>query len=362
MSTEDENPENIETENTETVDDPGEVGEESAELKEAAGEGSNMMAAEGAEMAAPSDVDHEEEPGDDVSEDSDEDAALDEQNTSNVTQLFPEDEAPHIRMLEALLFAAAEPLTVKSLEERLPAGLDVKDLINKLRAQYDKRGVNLVCVGGRWAFRTAPDLAFLMEKEAVEQKRLSRAAIETLAIIAYHQPVTRAEIEDIRGVSVSKGTVDVLMEVGWIRPRGRKRTPGRPMLYGTSDSFAEHFGLENIKDLPGLSELKDAGLLSSNLPPDFRVPEPKEPSAEELAEEKESMLDQEDEILDDNLNLNLDVVEESADTEEGGDPTAHDGDNDKVSFATEGSIAAQIQNLEAEFGSDTPPDPDLKSA
>ena len=361
MSNEDENPENTEAENSETVDAADETQIVSADQEELAGEVLDVMAAGETEIEASSESEHDEAQGDDVSDDMEEEAASDDENTSNVTQLFPEDEAPHIRMLEALLFAASEPLTIKSLQDRLPAGLDVKDLINKLRAQYDKRGVNLICVGGRWAFRTAPDLAFLMEKEAVEQKRLSRAAIETLAIIAYHQPVTRAEIEDIRGVSVSKGTVDVLLEVGWIRPRGRKKTPGRPLLYGTSDSFSEHFGLENIKDLPGLSELKDAGLLSSNLPPDFKVPEPKEPSAEELADEEESMLGQKDEILNDNLNLDLDVGGEDGGSDEGNGPTA-DGNNDEVSFANEGTIAAQIQNLEAEFGAEPPPDPDLKTA
>jgi segregation and condensation protein B len=194
---------------------------------------------------------------------------------SNVTPLF-KGEGPHLRMLEALLFAAGEPLDEESLATRLPSGVDVGVLLEQLQAVYDKRGVNLIQVGGRWTFRTAPDLAFLMQREAVEQRRLSRAGIETLAIIAYHQPVTRAEIEEIRGVSVSKGTLDVLMEVGWIRPRGRRRTPGRPVTYGTSAAFMDHFGLAAIGDLPGLEELKAAGLLDANLPPDFSIPTPDE--------------------------------------------------------------------------------------
>ena len=202
-----------------------------------------------------------------------------------------EEDSQHLRMLEALLFAAKEPLDISILQDRLPEGVDVDALLELLGEEYEHRGVHLMCVGGRWCFRTAPDLAFLMEKERVEQRRLSRAAIETLAIIAYHQPVTRAEIEEVRGVAVSKGTIDLLLEVGWIRLRGRRKTPGRPVTYGTTDDFLEHFGLEAVTDLPGLDELKAAGLLDGRLPPDFAVPAPK-PASEE---EDQSLLDEEEE-------------------------------------------------------------------
>ena len=180
----------------------------------------------------------------------------------------------HLRMLEAILFAAAEPLSAKALATSLPQGADVPGLLTELQTSYEKRGVNLVCVAEKWQFRTAPDLAFLLRKEMPEQKRLSRAAIETLAIVAYHQPVTRAEIEDIRGVAVSKGTVDALMEVGWVKIRGRKRTPGRPVTYGTTDEFLVHFGLENVGHLPGTDELKAAGFLDALPPQGFDVPSP----------------------------------------------------------------------------------------
>jgi len=180
----------------------------------------------------------------------------------------------HLRMLEAVLFAASEPLSEKQLAQSLPQGADLVLLLSELQRIYEQRGVNLVCVAEKWQFRTAPDLAFLLRKEQPEQKRLSRAAIETLAIVAYHQPVTRAEIEDIRGVAVSKGTVDALMEVGWVKIRGRKRTPGRPVTYGTTDAFLVHFGLENIGHLPGTDELKAAGFLDALPPQGFDVPNP----------------------------------------------------------------------------------------
>jgi segregation and condensation protein B len=180
----------------------------------------------------------------------------------------------HLRMTEALLFASGEPLDEKALAFALPDGTDVKALLAELQRIYEHRGVNLVCVAGKWQFRTAPDLAFLLRKERPEQRRLSRAAIETLAIIAYHQPVTRAEIEDIRGVMVSKGTVDALMEVGWVKIRGRKRTPGRPVTYGTTESFLVHFGLESVSHLPGQDELKAAGFLEALPPSGFDVPNP----------------------------------------------------------------------------------------
>jgi segregation and condensation protein B len=184
-----------------------------------------------------------------------------------------------LRFLEALLFAAAAPLDEDALLARLPEGVDLASLMRTLQAEYASRGVNLVRVAGKWSFRTAKDLAWLMAREAIEQKKLSRAATETLAIIAYHQPVTRAEIEDIRGVSASKGTLDVLLETGWIRPRGRRKTPGRPITFGTTEAFLSHFGLESIGDLPGLEELRTAGLMDGQLPAGFAVPVPSDEPA-----------------------------------------------------------------------------------
>jgi len=168
-----------------------------------------------------------------------------------------------IRIVEALLFASDKPLSSIALAECLPEGANVDHLLAEIQQQYQNRGVNLVEVAGKWMFQTAPDLAFLLRKEVEEEKRLSRAAVETLAIISYHQPVTRAEVEEVRGVSLSKGILDVLMEAQWVRPMGRRRTPGRPMTYGTTDHFLLHFGLNTIKDLPGLAELKAAGFLDN---------------------------------------------------------------------------------------------------
>jgi len=165
-------------------------------------------------------------------------------------------------------------LDAKTLATSLPEGAEVSVLLAELERIYQGRGVNLVCVAGKWQFRTAPDLAFLLRKEQPEQRRLSRAAIETLAIIAYHQPVTRAEIEDIRGVMLSKGTLDVLMEVGWVKIRGRKRTPGRPVTFGTTEAFLVQFGLESVNHLPGVDELKAAGFLEAIPPSGFDVPNP----------------------------------------------------------------------------------------
>jgi len=160
------------------------------------------------------------------------------------------------------------------LAARLPAGIDVRALLVRLQKDYEPRGVNLVRVGGKWSLRTASDLAWLLTRESVVTRKLSRAAIETLAIVAYHQPVTRAEIEEIRGVTTSKGSVDVLLETGWIRPRGRRKSPGRPVTYGTSEAFLSHFGLDAVGDLPGLEELKGSGLFDGRLPPGFTVPMP----------------------------------------------------------------------------------------
>ena len=182
--------------------------------------------------------------------------------------------ARHLRVLEALLFASPEPLSVAQIQPFLNPKAQTLDLLNQLAEIYQNRGVNLVVRGDRWAFRTAPDLGFLLRREEKETRNLSRAALETLAIIAYHQPVTRAEIEQIRGVSAGKGTLDLLMEAGWIHMRGRRRTPGRPVTYGTTPEFLDHFSLQSLSDLPGLEELKGAGLLSNRLPPDMQIPLP----------------------------------------------------------------------------------------
>jgi segregation and condensation protein B len=198
-----------------------------------------------------------------------------------------EERAEELRILEALLFAAEEPLDEKVLAARLPAGVDVRALLARLQADYASRGVNLVRVGGKWSLRTASDLAWLLTRETVVSRKLSRAAIETLAIVAYHQPVTRAEIEEIRGVTTSKGTLDVLLETGWIRLRGRRKAPGRPVTYGTTEAFLSHFGLDALGDLPGLDELKGAGLIEGTLPSGFAVPVPSDDPA--LREDEEPL-------------------------------------------------------------------------
>src|SRR5436305_15174877 len=187
--------------------------------------------------------------------------------------------AEELRLLEAMLFASAEPLDEKSLAERLPQDIDVHTALLRLQEDYATRGVNLVRIGGKWTFRTASDLSWLLSKETVEPRKLSRAAIETLAIIAYHQPVTRAEIEEIRGVSTSKGSIDVLFETGWIRPRGRRKAPGRPVTYGTTGTFLSHFRLDAVDDLPGRDDLKWAGSLTGRRASGFRVPSPSDDPA-----------------------------------------------------------------------------------
>ncbi len=195
-------------------------------------------------------------------------ANVTDETESDAASLF---EAPPMgeqeRMVEAVLFASAAPVSVRELEARMPHGCDASEALLRLRKRYEGRGVRVVRVGETWAIRTAPDLGFLMQKETVETRKLSRAAIETLAIIAYHQPVTRAEIEEIRGVSVSRGTVDQLLELEWVRLGRRKMTPGRPVTFVVTAEFLDHFGLENARDLPGLKELRAAGLLENRPPP-----------------------------------------------------------------------------------------------
>lgn len=225
---------------------------------------------------------HEENETDIVNEDTQETgeteveaAAPAEETAEPAIEWSQEELAAHARMAEALLFAAAEPLDEKTIADRLPEGADINAIVERLTADYEHRGVNLRKIDKSWRFTTAPDIAYILEKEKVTPRKLSRAAMETLAIIAYHQPCTRADIEDVRGVQVAKGSLDQLLEIGWVRLAGkRKDVPGRPTLYRTTQSFLEHFTLESVQDLPGLSDLKAAGLLDARLPPGFSVPNP----------------------------------------------------------------------------------------
>ncbi|MBI1384454.1 MAG: SMC-Scp complex subunit ScpB [Rhizobiales bacterium] len=240
-----------------------------------------------------------------------------ERKGSGVVSLLPAPEDREaLRALEALIFASSEPVDEATLARQLDPDCNVPELLAGLQRLYEPRGVNLVKRGRGWAFRTAPDLAHLMVRHTVEQRRLSRAALETLAIIAYHQPVTRAEVEEIRGHATSKGTLDVLLELDWVRMRGRRRAPGRPVTYGTTERFLDQFALESLKDLPGLNELKGAGLLDSRLPPGFTVPEP---------DGLEGLADNEDPLEDDGIGepeLELDPIGDDDEAE----PEAEDGD------------------------------------
>lgn len=218
-----------------------------------------------------------------------------------------------LRLLEAMLFAAADPLDEATLKRALPDGVDVKFSLGLLQAEYATRGVNLVRVGKKWTFRTAGDLSWLLTKQTVETRKLSRAAIETMAIVAYHQPVTRAEIEEIRGVQTATGTLDVLLKTGWIRPRGRRKAPGRPITYGTTEHFLSHFGLEEVGDLPGLDELKGAGLLEGNMPDGFGVPMPSDDS---------SLRDDEEPLEPGDLELDLGLAPPEGQTEQA-EPSDH---------------------------------------
>ena len=259
-----------------------------------------------------------------------------------IAELFDMDENPfaaaaefaeHVRMAEALLFAAMEPLDEATIADRLPDGAQVKDILEALQKQYESRGVTLNKSGRKWQFVTAPDVAHVLQREQVQPKKLTRAALETLAIIAYHQPCTRAEIEEVRGVAVSKGSLDTLMEIGWIRLRGRKEdTPGRPLLYGTSQEFLENFGLASVSHLPGMADLKAAGLLDARLPPDFVVPTPKDgdemeqeeneaPETDFVQDYHEGREDEEDEAVDE-----CETAEE--DTLDAEDPRVFAADDD----------------------------------
>ena len=205
-----------------------------------------------------------------------------------VIEWSDEEIVEHVRMTEALLFAAAEPLDERTITSRLPHGADMALIMDRLVEDYSARGVQVQKIDKKWRFVTAGDVAHVLEIEQVSPRKLSRAALETLAIIAYHQPCTRADIEDVRGVQVSKGSLDQLLEIGWVRMRGKRRdVPGRPTLYGTSEDFLEHFGLETVTDLPGLADLKAAGLLDARLPPGFSVPSPLDADGVDEDEEAE---------------------------------------------------------------------------
>ena len=237
--------------------------------------------------------------------------------SDNVTIHPRADRSHHLRIIEALLFAASEPLSTEQLSAALPEGADLVALLADLKANYANRGVNVVQVSGKWALRTAADLSFLLRREAVEQKRLSKAALETLAIIAYHQPVTRAEIEETRGVAISKGTLDILLEIGWVRMRGRRRTPGRPVTYGTTPAFLSHFGLNEIGDLPGMQELRGAGLLDATMPSGFDMPVPR--MSDELTPDEDPL------DGDEQMPLEMHLPEE---TEEGQAPENTSGESE----------------------------------
>ncbi len=228
-----------------------------------------------------------------------------------------------MRIVEAVLFASAASLHESRIAQHLPEGADLPAILAQLEAEYATRGVNLKKAAGRWMFRTADDLGHLLVKEVEETRRLSKAAQETLAIVAYHQPVTRAEIEEIRGVSTSSGTLDILLETGWVRMRGRRRAPGRPVTYGTTDAFLEHFGLEAIRDLPGLGELKGSGLLDPTMPTDFDMPQPTD-VADLLPDE----LPLEDDTDDDATDTDLfeDDADDAAPTSPTGDAAPGDDD------------------------------------
>ncbi len=245
----------------------------------------------------------------------------------------PETRPEVLRLLEALLFAAAEPLDEATLGKQLPNDVNVKEMLALLQAEYATRGVNLVRIGKKWSFRTAGDLSWLMTRHTVESRKLSRAAVETLAIIAYHQPVTRAEIEEIRGVQTTGGTLDLLLKTGWIRPRGRRKVPGRPITYGTTDTFLSHFGLEEVSDLPGLEELKGAGLIEGSLPTGFAVPVPTDDS---------TLRDDEDPLEPGDLDL---ALTSSGEPEAEGAATAEAADAEAVEVEV---VEAELVEVEIE--------------
>ena len=271
-------------------------------------------------------------------------ASLAEQRVIELEDMPTEPEAQarpeELRLLEALLFASAEPLDQAALAKRMPEGVDIKAALLQLQADYAPRGVNLVRVSNKWSFRTAGDLAWMMTRESTETRKLSRAAIEMLAIIAYHQPVTRAEIEEIRGVVTSKGTLDVLLETGWVKPRGRRKTPGRPLTFGTTDAFLAQFSLESLNDLPGLEELKGTGLLDSRLPTGFSVPVPSDDPA---------LREDEDPLEPGDLDLALvpvpDAEPEAAETGEATEAAVQDAAPSETAAEAEAEAGAVVETV-----------------
>ena len=236
----------------------------------------------------------------------------------NIELVSAREHAEALRIAEALLFASPEPLGEEELAARLPPKAKIQRVLSDLARSYAGRGVNLVQISGKWAFRTAKDLSHLLAREVVEPRKLSRPALETLAIIAYHQPVTRAEIEEIRGVSTSKGTLDLLIEAGWVRLRGRRRAPGRPVTYGTTPTFLDHFNLDQIDDLPGLDELKGSGFIEGRIPPGLSIPSPSDDAA---------LRDDEEALDDGDLYMPLPLESEDAATEPSDGP---EDDDDEV--------------------------------
>ena len=244
------------------------------------------------------------------------------------------------RIIEALLFAAAQPLTETELASRLPRGVDLQAVLARLVADYRGRGVVPSKSSNGWLFHTAEDLGFLLARETQETRKLSRAALETLSVIAYHQPVTRAEIEDIRGVTIHRGTIDVLMETGWIKMRGRRKTPGRPVTYGTTGQFLTHFGLETISDLPGLDDLKGAGFLDGRLPQGFNVPMPTDSA--ELTEDEDPLDDDQMVLIHDEL------MGAEAPLNDGDDASGESEEAIVTALADEGSDYASETGQEAD--------------
>ncbi len=254
------------------------------------------------------------------------------------------DRLHQLRLIEALFFASAEPLGLVQIKRHLPEGADAEELLEELVSRYANRGVNLIRIGNRWAMRTAPDLAGLMQIERAVVRKPSRAAVETLAIVAYHQPLTRAEIEEIRGVALSRGTLDTLLEAGWIKPKGRRRTPGRPVTWGTSEAFLDHFGLESLEALPGVAELKAAGLLDTRPAISALGNRGALPAAGEIAPERDPDEDEDEETFENPLAANFgeDLVPEGPAAEEEEDETPAEGGAEEIEVAGPEEMAPAI--------------------